>query len=154
MLFRSPPRRLARKPRIPATALAFPPVPLSYPAPACGVPMASPSSPRLLSSLLADRLGALSARPFLRSGAPGRGTCPDAPQLLASVLHRVCSGGDFFAEMALARVSFRRAQAGDVSGHENALQLGGCPLQSEVSSRSPALRFFCCPACGIMTAVN
>ncbi|KAM0926968.1 hypothetical protein ACQ4PT_003112 [Festuca glaucescens] len=36
-------------------------------------PMASPSSPRLLSTLLADRLGALSARPLLRAGSPARG---------------------------------------------------------------------------------
>ncbi|KAM0926972.1 hypothetical protein ACQ4PT_003112 [Festuca glaucescens] len=35
--------------------------------------MASPSSPRLLSTLLADRLGALSARPLLRAGSPARG---------------------------------------------------------------------------------
>ncbi|XP_047082679.1 methionine aminopeptidase 1D, chloroplastic/mitochondrial-like [Lolium rigidum] len=35
--------------------------------------MASPSSPRLLSTLLADRIGALSARPLLRTGSPARG---------------------------------------------------------------------------------
>uniref|UniRef100_A0A453PNN2 Uncharacterized protein n=1 Tax=Aegilops tauschii subsp. strangulata TaxID=200361 RepID=A0A453PNN2_AEGTS len=48
--------------------------PLPYPARACGaVPMASPPSPRLLCALLGDRLAALSARPLLRTAAPGRG---------------------------------------------------------------------------------
>ncbi|XP_044404449.1 methionine aminopeptidase 1D, chloroplastic/mitochondrial isoform X2 [Triticum aestivum] len=51
--------------------------------------MASPPSPRLLCALLGDRLGALSARPLLRTAAPGRGnarvTC-QATRTLSSLV--------------------------------------------------------------------
>uniref|UniRef100_N1QT58 Uncharacterized protein n=1 Tax=Aegilops tauschii TaxID=37682 RepID=N1QT58_AEGTA len=51
--------------------------------------MASPPSPRLLCALLGDRLAALSARPLLRTAAPGRGhrrvTC-QATRTLSSLV--------------------------------------------------------------------
>ena len=90
-------------------------------------PMASLSSPRLLSSFLGDRL-ALSGRPLLlRSAAPG--ACPPpstartATPRLCPWFHRV-GPEQKFAEMALAC----RQQAGDVSSDENAMQLGGYPI--------------------------
>ncbi|KAM0926969.1 hypothetical protein ACQ4PT_003112 [Festuca glaucescens] len=60
-------------------------------------PMASPSSPRLLSTLLADRLGALSARPLLRAGSPARGhrrvTC-QATRTLSNLVDALFSRRD------------------------------------------------------------
>ncbi|OEL12685.1 Methionine aminopeptidase 1D, chloroplastic/mitochondrial [Dichanthelium oligosanthes] len=103
--------------------------------------MARPSSPRLLSSFLGDRL-ALSSRPLLlRSAAPG--TCPHhlprCHSVAVPVFQRV-GPGQQFAEMAISC----REQVGGVSGDENAMQLGGYPLQQEVSFHSHRTRRISC----------